>query len=237
MRMHQGYDLALTSGEECRAPFAEALGTSIERVVVAPLPRVDRLLDPARREQTRTRIYDVHPHLRGARVAVFAPTFRLDGTVTVDGAALTETLARQGIHLVVKVHPLMPVDFGPRVDTAPGFSTQDLLQIADLFITDYSSALYEAALLSVPCYFLAPDLDEYAASRDFYLDYRHALPGPIVRDLDALGAAITAAEATAERSRAFASRWVQATADTDSATTCADRIARLLIERMPSAAA
>lgn len=237
MRMHQGYDIVLASSEECRAPFAEALGTPIDRVVVAPLPRVDRLLAPQRQAQTRERIYDVHPHLRDARVAVFAPTFRLDGTVTVDATALARALEAIGIHLVVKVHPLMPVDFGPAVDVAPGFTTQELLQVADVFITDYSSALYEAAVLGIPSYFLAPDLDEYIASRDFYLDYRHDLPGPIVRDLDALTAAIAAAESTPERTQTFADRWVQASEPGARPNSCADRIAQLVSERVRSATA
>nr|WP_274637826.1 CDP-glycerol glycerophosphotransferase family protein [Microbacterium bovistercoris] len=238
MRMHQGYDVVLASGPECRPAFADAFGTTIDNVTVAPLPRVDRLLDPERSNSTRARIHDVHPHLRTARVAVFAPTFRLDGTVIVDAAALTAALAEIGVHLVVKVHPLMPVDFGPAVDTAPGFSTQELLQVADLFITDYSSALYEAAVLGVPCYFLAPDLDEYIASRDFYLDYRRDLPGPIVRDIPALAAAIDAGTGTREATQAFAGRWVQVSAVAKTTKTpCADAIAGLIIDAVDAGSA
>jgi CDP-glycerol glycerophosphotransferase (TagB/SpsB family) len=232
MRMHAGYDIVLSSGEDCRSAFAEAFGTTPDKVTVAPLPRVDRLRDPRRAAETRERILSVHPHLRDARVAVFAPTFRLDGTVTIDAVALSAALAEIGVHLVVKVHPLMPVDFSPEVDTAPGFSTQELFQVADLFITDYSSALYEAAVLGVPSYFLAPDLDEYIASRDFYLDYRRDLPGPIVRDIPALVSAVEAGAGTREAARAFAERWVQVPAGRqDSATPCADAIAETIVAR------
>ncbi|UUT35738.1 CDP-glycerol glycerophosphotransferase family protein [Microbacterium elymi] len=38
MRMHQGYDVVLASGPECRPAFADAFGTSIDNVTVAPLP-------------------------------------------------------------------------------------------------------------------------------------------------------------------------------------------------------
>ncbi|GAA3768270.1 hypothetical protein GCM10022240_20900 [Microbacterium kribbense] len=230
MRMHQGYDIVLASGADCRPAFAEAFGTTADRVTVAPLPRVDRLLDPQRADLTRARIWAVHPHLRERQIAVFAPTFRLDGTVTVDAAALARALAAIGIHLVVKVHPLMSVDFGAEVDTAPGFSTQDMLLVADHFITDYSSALFEATLLGVPSYFLAPDLDDYIASRDFYLDYLRDLPGPIVRDVPALVAAISAGAGTVEAARAFAGRWVQVPHPAGASTTpCADAIAALVI--------
>lgn len=232
MRMHEGYDVVLTSAEECRGAYAEAFGTDVSRVVVAPLPRVDRLRDPARAAQTRERIYARHPHLRGARVAVFAPTFRLDGTVTVDAAGLGEALRAHGIHTVVKLHPLMHGRFGGGVDTADGFSTQEMMLIADVFITDYSSALYEAAVVGVPSYFLVPDLDEYLASRDFYLDYRRDLPGPIVRTVPELAAAVAAGKATPADAAAFARRWVQVPGDPEpraGATVCADAIAARVV--------
>jgi len=232
MRMHEGYDVVLTSAEECRPAYADAFGTDGSKVVVAPLPRVDRLRDPARAAQTRERIYARHPHLRDRKVAVFAPTFRLDGTVTVDAGALSTALAAIGVHTVVKLHPLMHGRFGSDVDTADGFSTQEMLLIADLFITDYSSALYEAAVVGVPSYFLVPDLDEYLASRDFYLDYRHDLPGPIVRTVDELAAAVEAQGSTVDDAAAFARRWVQVPGDPSPAagsTPCADHIARRVI--------
>jgi len=122
--------------------------------------------------------------------------------------------------------------FGAVVDTAEGFSTQEMLAVADLFITDYSSTLYEAALVGVPSYFLAPDLDDYLDSRDFYLDYRTDLPGPIVRTVDELVAAVAAGAATTDDAEAFARRWVQVPGDAEpeaGATPCADAIATMVV--------
>lgn len=233
MRMHANYDTVLVSGEGCRLPYAEAFGTDPARIVVAPLPRVDRLRDPDRAERIRRRIAERHPHLAGRRVAVFAPTFRLDGTVTVDAVSLRDELARIGVHTVVKLHPLMHADLGD-VDTAPGFSTQEMLTVADIFITDYSSALYEAALLGIPTYFLAPDLDDYLASRDFYLDYRRDLPGPIVQSVPEVVEAIRADAADPAVSAAFADRWVQVPPTAGAApTACADAIADIVLAGMP----
>lgn len=230
MRMHEGYDIVLASSAVCRPALAEAFGTREERIEVAPLPRVDRLRDPQRTAAIRERIAAAYPDLEGRRVAVFAPTFRLDGTVGVDVDALAGALAVEGIHLVVKMHPLMSADFRAGIDTAPGFSTQEMLRAADLFITDYSSTLFEAAVLGVPCYFLAPDLDEYMSSRDFYLDYRRDLPGPVVRSVDDLVTAIRSGAGTAEEARRFADRWVQVPQPVGStATACADYIAALVV--------
>ena len=226
MRMHEGYDLVLASGEACRAPYAEAFGTDPDRVVIAPLPRVDRLRDPERTAQTRERIHRAHPHLRGARVAVFAPTFRIEDTSMAAPEQIVESLAAIGVHVVVKLHPLMTLQ-DDAIDTADGFSTQEMLTVADLFITDYSSTLFEAAVRGIPTYFLAPDLDEYLATRDFYLDYRRDLPGPVCTSVDGLADAIAAEAADASDAAAFASRWV---ADAGSGSNrSADRMARILL--------
>ena len=239
MRMHAGYDIALISGEACRPAFAEAFGMPADELVVCPLPRVDRLRDPAIAQDTRERILTAHPHLRGRRVALYAPTFRADGQVPVDAAELAGELERIGVRLVVKLHPLMDRSFAAGTDTAPGFTTQEMLSIADLFITDYSSALFEAAVVGLPSYFLAPDLDEYLATRDFYLDYRHELPGPIVRSIGELVDAVEAGSAMREDAAAFCSRWVQVpdnAAATAGATPCADRIARIVLDGVSGAA-
>lgn len=233
MRMHEGYDVVLTSGEDCRPAFAEAFGAPVDRVRVAPLPRVDRLRDPERLAQTRARIMATLPHLSGRKIAVFAPTFRLDGTVAVDVHALAKALESAGVHVVVKLHPLMHADFGPDVDMGGDFSTQEMLTVADVFITDYSSALYEAAVLEIPTYFLTPDLETYLESRDFYLDYSRDLPGPIVRTVNELSEAVDAGKASPADARRFAHRWVQVPGSPEprpGATPCADAIAAMLVE-------
>lgn len=238
MRMHQGYDIVLASGDAARAPFAEALGTPLDRVVVAPLPRVDLLRDPAEANRVRERIYSAHPHLRDAKIAVYAPTFRIDGEVSVDVVELTAGLAAHGIHTVVKLHPLMSDDFDSSIDTAPGFSTQDLLHLADFFITDYSSVLFEAAVLGVPSYFLAPDLDEYLASRDFYINFREDLPGPAVQSIPELVDAIARGDSSREEVAEFARQWVRIPGDlppAEGATPCADRIAQLALDAVDAA--
>ncbi|MEV8024428.1 CDP-glycerol glycerophosphotransferase family protein [Microbacterium sp. NPDC080220] len=230
MRMHAGYDLVLASGEACRAPYAEAFGTDESRIVVAPLPRVDRLRDEEITRRTRERIYRRHPHLRDARVAVFAPTFRIEDTAMSAPDDVVAALAAIGVHVVVKLHPLMTLR-GSAVDTADGFSTQEMLTVADVFITDYSSTLFEAAVRGIPTYFLAPDLDEYLATRDFYLDYRRDLPGPVCTTVGELAAAVEAEIATTTDAAAFAARWV---AETGAATghPCTERIARLVLDRV-----
>jgi CDP-glycerol glycerophosphotransferase (TagB/SpsB family) len=59
-------------------------------------------------------------------------------------------------------------------------TTEELLLVAQLCVTDYSSIVFESALLEKPIYFLADDLDSYYDERGFYYPYREFVPGPIV---------------------------------------------------------
>lgn len=231
LRMHMGYDIVLVSSEAGREHYAEALGTPVERVRVAPLPRVDRIRDPEITQQTRERIFARYPHLREARVAMYAPTFRLNGAIPVDTDELGVALKTIGVQVVVKPHPLSPAHSG--ADSAPEFTTLEMLTVADMFITDYSTTVAEAALHGVPCYFLAPDLPQYVDARGFYFDYADEMPGPITADVPALVDAIASETATEAAAIDFANRWVEVPGNplpTAGATPCTDEITRIVLE-------
>lgn len=200
MRMHEGYDLVISSAERCRAPFAEAFGVDVSKVAVAPLPRVDRLRDPAHRAKVRKRFDYLYPDLMGKKVALFAPTFRTEGRMAaIDPLELTQAMADAGYATITKLHPLVPAPTTDGVRTAPGISTQDLLLIADVFITDYSSAVFEAAVAEVPSYLIAPDLDEYAQRRDFYIAYPDDLGLPMRSNIEDLTELVQRGEADAHK--------------------------------------
>jgi CDP-glycerol glycerophosphotransferase (TagB/SpsB family) len=77
-----------------------------------------------------------------------------------------------------------------------------------VLVTDYSSVIFEFALLGRPMVFFAPDLDAYERERGFYLDYRRDLPGPVTQSTAELVAALRAADPEADKARvaAFARR-------------------------------
>jgi hypothetical protein len=124
-----------------------------------------------------------------------------------------------------------------------GFGTADLLCVAEAFATDYSSAVFEAAVAGVPCYFYAPDLPEYVRARGFYLDYPDDLPGPLAATPDELMDAIAAQAAPPDAAAAFAREWV-ATTGLDTPVThhggeggAADRCAAIVLECLDRASA
>ena len=60
----------------------------------------------------------------------------------------------------------------------------DLLIITDVLISDYSSVIFEYALLEKPMIFFAYDLESYVDERNFYYNYEDFVPGPIVKTND-----------------------------------------------------
>lgn len=68
-----------------------------------------------------------------------------------------------------------------------------LYLIADILITDYSSVMFDYAILRRPMYFFAYDLEDYRDRlRGFYFDFINEAPGPVVTDSEALVNAVKA---------------------------------------------
>ena len=57
---------------------------------------------------------------------------------------------------------------------------QELLSAADVFISDYSSCLWDFSLTMRPCFIFAPDFDIYSVRPGFESDY-HQWPFPIAK--------------------------------------------------------
>lgn len=123
-----------------------------------------------------------------AKLVIYAPTFRDDGSsdaFDIDSNGILEQLG-EGWYLMIRMHPNISVPegrftFGERIlDASPYPDVQELMIACDILITDYSSTVYEFAVLKKPSYIYASDLDEYEKMRglnDFYYD----MPYPICR--------------------------------------------------------
>ena len=234
---HRNYTYAIVGGEANRAPYAEGFGMPVERVLATGLPRTDRFANASDAAETGARILGEHPEIVGKRVVLFAPTFRgmnsLDAYYDwdrLDFDALAEALG-DGCVVLIKPHPYVAYNMAnkPRFAASrallesamarhPGvfldFSTfpdvNDLLFVADVLVTDYSSIIFEHSLVAKPVVYFAYDYDEYLADRGFYFDFAEYTYGPVVRTSAQLAAALLSAEVDEANLATFRERFTGA---------------------------
>jgi CDP-glycerol glycerophosphotransferase (TagB/SpsB family) len=199
--LHRNYDWVVCAGEASRAPYAAALRTPVERVLPLGVPRTDFFFDPNAIAAARERVLARYPRLREGRVVLYAPTFRGRGRAKraapdFDAVALRAALPATDV-LVLKSHP----NLDPAHVPTAGFDAvidrtlelNDALAAADLLVTDYSSSIYEWALLRRPLVILTADLDAYERDPGLYIHPRTDLVGERVTRAEDLPAAIAAA--------------------------------------------
>lgn len=212
--LHRHYDWVVCSSEATRAPYAAAFRLPVERVVALGAPRVDQFADPAAVERARRMVLARYPSLAGRRVVLVAPTFRGRGAAKraaahLDAEALRAALPEDHI-LVLKSHP----NLDPATTSEAGYDLiidpvepiNDVLTATDVLVTDYSSSIFEWALLRRPLVLLVPDLEAYETDPGLYLDYRTEMIGTQVADTDGIAAAILAAAPDVSRYDAFIER-------------------------------
>ena len=95
--------------------------------------------------------------------------------------------------LIVKYHYLVKenIDWAKYddfvIECDADWDIQELYLISDILITDYSSVMFDYAILRRPMLFFAYDLEQYKDNlRDFYFDMFEEVPGPIVKSTEKL---------------------------------------------------
>jgi CDP-ribitol ribitolphosphotransferase len=190
--LHRHYDWEVTSGEASRAAWSRALHTPLDRVLPLGSPRTDFFFDESAKAEARAGILAAYPSLASRRVVLYAPTFRGRGRAKRPGAGLDIARLRAALSpetaLVLKSHP----NLDRRLVSTDGFDVivdhrldlNDLLTVADVLITDYSSSIFDAALLRLRLLLLVDDLEAYERDPGLYLDYRTEMIGTQVTDTE-----------------------------------------------------
>lgn len=193
-RYHKDYDLVTVSSEYEREMFAEAFNIGVDKVQATGIARTDELFDQKNREEIPGRIYERYGILKDKEVIVYAPTFReISGKgksefdPELDFRKLSESLNDDQI-FVICPHPVMtePV-LKEKLDNVieiRDISTAEMMYIADLLITDYSSVAIEFSAFNKPMLFYCYDFDRY--ERGVFMDYERELPGKVIKKQDEL---------------------------------------------------
>ncbi|GAA2747874.1 bifunctional glycosyltransferase/CDP-glycerol:glycerophosphate glycerophosphotransferase [Kitasatospora cinereorecta] len=141
----------------------------------------------------------------GQRTVLYAPTHRENRGGFVELLDLPE-LARRlgpGHTLLVRAHYFHtggPGDLtaGPEaaeiVDVSAHPVVEDLYLAADVLVTDYSSMMFDYAVLDRPVAIFAPDWEEYRRVRGVYFDLSAEPPGPFTTEPEALAEALLAGD-------------------------------------------
>jgi len=138
-------------------------------------------------------------------VLLYAPTFRHHGgrrrrfELPFDVERFADEFGHRYV-LLIRSHYLNHVVLPPSVrgrviDVSAHHDVTPLLALADGLITDYSSVMFDYALLDRPLFFYAYDYQEYVhEGRGTYFDLLERAPGPVVRTQDELHAVLGSLE-------------------------------------------
>jgi CDP-glycerol glycerophosphotransferase len=153
----------------------------------------------------------------GRRTVLYTPTHReyQEGYVPVlDLAAVAEGLGDDFL-LLARAHYFYESDeemrhlhrAGRLRDVSDHPSIEELCLAADVLVTDYSSIMFDYAVLDRPIVIHAPDWDEYRARRGTYFDLMAEPPGPVTTSEGELVEALRSGEEAAGARAAFRARF------------------------------
>ncbi|WP_353510046.1 CDP-glycerol glycerophosphotransferase family protein [Intrasporangium sp.] len=169
-------------------------------------PRNDPLVNGSLVRDAARSALDLPPE---ALVILYAPTFRQDNRSTqvavetpFDAGALLGAFD-DNTYLLLRPHYLNRI----RVPSAAQHRTLDVSDVddvnmlyvaADILITDYSSVMFDFALLRKPIVFYTYDYAQYLAARGTYFDLAEMAPGRFATTTEELASAVASAEADRE---------------------------------------
>lgn len=198
MATHAQYNIACVSGEYIRPVYADAFNINLKKVKALGCPRTDDFFNQKLIDEKKAAIYAKYPELIDKFIIIYAPTFRDVGegrsefNPQIDFDRLSQNLLPNQ-EFIICPHPVMKNDIIPKkyknIRVLRDFSTNDLMFVSDMLITDYSSVIFEYALLQKPIGFFCYDLSVY--NRGFYLKYPEDLPGDVYENQEALEAYLT----------------------------------------------
>ncbi|MGA3231529.1 CDP-glycerol glycerophosphotransferase family protein [Lactiplantibacillus pentosus] len=165
-------------------------------------PRNDRLVNQAKDPQALAAIKQKIIGHKTGKVILYAPTWRDDYFIRkgmykmnlpFSLSKVVNALGKDDV-LIIRPHYLVAESinihgFEAQVKVCVDEDIDDLYLISDLLITDYSSVMFDYAILNRPMLFYPYDLAHYQGDiRGFYFDY-DKVPGPVVtNELDFVSA-------------------------------------------------
>lgn len=171
-------DIFLSSSRK----FSEAMTTAKmvpkKRFLECGMPRNDFLINGTSEDISGKvkRYFHLDPDVK---IVLFAPTYRGEeqsatfiSELDIKGCigALKERFGGEWTFLMRKHHFVKEASYDGCINASDYPDMQELLYAADVFITDYSSTIWDYSLTFKPGFLFTPDLDTYSQERNFYTD-------------------------------------------------------------------
>ncbi|MFB7370475.1 CDP-glycerol glycerophosphotransferase family protein [Streptomyces sp. NPDC056222] len=199
------FDHFLVRSEHDVRTLAKAFRLKDRTLLRSGYPRNDVLVEARQREEEAgSRVRGPLAERLGIpadkTVLLYAPTFRTSGkesqfALPFDVERFAEEFGDRFV-LLVRAHyfnhvVLPPNVAGKIIDVSSEHDVMPLMELADALITDYSSVMFDYALLDRPMLFFTYDYEAYVhEDRGTYFDLLEHAPGPVFRTEDELYAAV-----------------------------------------------
>lgn len=157
------------------------------------MPRNDIFFAPSKMENLRKKVRDYCNLSDEKKVVLFAPTYRGKSgnmhysTLIPDIDNLTRALKSkfggEWVVLYRSHYYKTTVENNPSIiDVSEYQDMQELLCLADVLITDYSSCIWDYSLIFRPCFLFVPDLEEYENERGGFYTQISTWPGIVCKN-------------------------------------------------------
>lgn len=181
--VYKNYDVVTVSAPCCVKPLTSAMKQPEGVVQALGVSRTDRYYDEEWIRSCRTEFYKMYPEAKSKKIILWAPTFRGNAgkPYQVGTAAILklEQLLGEEYFVIRKVHP--HIEQKEKLSNCP-ISSENLLPVVDLMITDYSSILFDYLFFKKPYVLFAPDLEDYVGTRGFYVSYDSLTPFVVTKE-------------------------------------------------------
>lgn len=197
---HRQYTYCISGSEKISHFFSEQFGILKEQVIPTGMPRMDSFLNKDNMQTVIDRLYKTYPFFEKRKIILFAPTYRGQNRKNayypyekIDFEKLFEYCKSSNSIVLFKMHPWVsnniPIDEKYSecfFDFNKYPNINDLFYVTDVLITDYSSSMYEYALLNKPMLAYVFDKVQYSSTRGFHRAYDENVPGKVCETFNEL---------------------------------------------------
>lgn len=198
--IHSNYTHVYVSSKNVVPFYAEAFNMSESNIYPLGIPRIDLFNNKNQITQVVSKLSMEYPVIEDRKYIniLVAPTYRAGGIQRESDFNIVDIISNMmkyisdDVRIFFKAHPYMPkkemavLEDQPNVIIISKYSINEWMLIADAFITDYSSSIFDFSLLERPFAHFVPDIDDYKMNRGFYQDIEKISDGTVITDQESL---------------------------------------------------